>query len=37
MKFSICILWMDLKGIMLNEMNQTEKDKYPMIFLACGT
>ena len=23
--------WMDLEGIMLNEINQTEKDKYHMI------
>ena len=25
--------WMDLEGIMLSEINQTEKDKYHMISL----
>ena len=25
--------WMDLEGIMLNEISQTEKDKYCMISL----
>ena len=28
--------WMDLKGIMLNEISKTEKDKYCMISLICG-
>ena len=28
--------WMDLKGIMLSEISQTEKDKYHMISLICG-
>ena len=28
--------WMDLEGIMLSEMSQTEKDKYCMIALVCG-
>ena len=28
--------WMDLEGIMLSEMSQTEKDKYCMIALICG-
>ena len=28
--------WLDLEGIMLNEINQTEKDKYCMISLTCG-
>ena len=28
--------WMDLEVIMLNEINQTEKDKYCMISLICG-
>ena len=28
--------WMDLEGIMLREISQTEKDKYCMISLACG-
>ena len=27
--------WMDLEGIMLNEINQTGKDKYSMISLIC--
>ena len=28
--------WMDLKGIMLSEISQREKDKYCMISLICG-
>ena len=28
--------WMYLKGIMLCEVNQTEKDKYCMISFICG-
>ena len=28
--------WMNLEGIMLSEINQTEKDKYCMISLICG-
>ena len=28
--------WMDLEGIMLKEISQTEKDKYCMISLICG-
>ena len=28
--------WMDLEGIMLNEISETEKDKYCMISLICG-
>ena len=28
--------WMDLKGIMLGEISQTEKDKNYMISLVCG-
>ena len=28
--------WMDLEVIMLNEISQTEKDKYHMIPLTCG-
>ena len=27
---------MDLKGIMLSEVSQTEKDKYCMFSLICG-
>ena len=29
-------MWMDLEGIMLNEISQTEKDKYHMISFICG-
>ena len=28
--------WIDLEGIMLNEVSQREKDKYCMISLICG-
>ena len=28
--------WMDLEIIILSEVSQTEKDKYPMISLICG-
>ena len=28
--------WMDLEIIILNEVSQTEKDKYHMILLTCG-
>ena len=28
--------WMDLLGILLNEISQTEKEKYQMISLVCG-
>ena len=28
--------WMDLKGIMLSEISQTEKDKYSMLPFICG-
>ena len=28
--------WMNLEGIMLSEISQTEKDKYCMISLTCG-
>ena len=28
--------WMDLEGIMLNEISQSEKDKYCMLSLTCG-
>ena len=27
--------WMDLEGIMLSEISQTEKDKYYMMSLIC--
>ena len=29
--------WMDLQGIMLSEISGTEKDKYFMFSLICGT
>ena len=29
-------MWMDLEGIMLSEISQTEKDKYCVISLICG-
>ena len=29
-------MWTDLKGIMLSEISQTEKDKYCVISLICG-
>ena len=32
----LLITWMDLKDIMLSEINQIEKDKYCMILLICG-
>ena len=28
--------WMDLEGVMLSEISQTEKDIYYMISLTCG-
>ena len=28
--------WMDLEGIMLSEISQTEKDKYHMVSHICG-
>ena len=31
------VTWIDLEGIMLSEINQTEKDKYSLISLICGT
>ena len=32
----LVITWMDLEGIMLSEISQTEKDKYCMNSLICG-
>ena len=29
-------MWMDLEGIMLSEISQTEKDKHYMVSLICG-
>ena len=28
--------WIDLEGIMLSEIGQTEKDKYCMLLFLCG-
>ena len=28
--------WIDLEGILLNEISQTEKDTYCMLSLICG-
>ena len=28
--------WMDLEGIMLSEISQTEKEKYCIVSLICG-
>ena len=33
---SFAATWMDLKFIILSEVNQKEKDKYLMISLICG-
>ena len=30
-------MWMDLQGIMLSEICQTEKDKYCVLSLICET
>ena len=30
------VTWMDLVGIMLSEISQTEKDKYSVLSLICG-
>ena len=35
-KNEIMPTWMDLEGIMLSEINQTEKDKYCITSLICG-
>ena len=29
--------WMDLEIVILSEVSQTEKDKYHVILLICGT
>ena len=29
--------WINLEGIMLSEISQTDKDKYCMISFICGT
>ena len=30
------MIWMELEGIMLSEISQSEKDNYQMISLICG-
>ena len=30
------LTWMELEGIMLSEISQSEKDNYHMISLVCG-
>ena len=30
------VLWVELEIIIVNEVNQTKKDKYHMISLICG-
>lgn len=30
------LTWMDLEGIRISEVNQTERDKYCIISLICG-
>ena len=34
--FPFATTWMNLEGIMLNEINQSEKNKHHMISLICG-
>ena len=34
---SFAATWMDLETVILSEVSQTEKDKYHMISLICGT
>ena len=29
--------WINLEGIMLSEISQTERDKYSMLLLICGS
>ena len=30
-------MWMELEGVMLSEINQSEKDRYHMFSLTCGS
>ena len=34
---SFATVWIDLENIMASEINQSEKDKYHMISLICGS
>ena len=36
MESCFATIWMDLGGIMLGEISQTEEDEYCMISLTCG-
>ena len=37
LKLPFVTAWMDIEGIMLSEISQSEKDKYHMIVLISGT
>ena len=32
----LAAMWMELEGITLSEISQSEKDRYPMFSLICG-
>ena len=34
---SFAATWMDLETVILNDVSQTEKEKYSLILLICGT
>ena len=34
---SFSMTWIEFEGIMLSEISQTEKDKYCVVSLTCGT
>ena len=34
--FPFATTWMDLEGVMLSEISQTEKNKYCMTLFICG-
>ena len=34
---SFATVWMDLENIILSEISQSDKEKYHMISLICGT
>ena len=36
MKLPSAATWEDLKIVILSEVSQTEKDKYPVILVTCG-
>ena len=33
---AIAAMWMELEGIMISEISQSEKDRYHMFSLICG-